>query len=230
MKTVLITGATKGIGLETARQLAKKGFRVFITGRNEAKLHEVKTSLQGEKLPVETLLLDVTDEKSIAAAAHSFAALQIKLDVLINNAAILLKTDNRLATDDTALFEETMRTNVNGPLLVTKAMLPYMNTPSRIINISSAGGSMSEPVGGWSPAYCVSKTALNGITRQLAAELASQKIAVNAVHPGWVKTDMGGSGAPRSIEKGAETPVWLAADAAQELTGLFFMDKKAIAW
>lgn len=230
MKTVLITGATKGIGLETARQLAKKGFRVFITGRNEAKLPEVKTSLQGEKLPVETLLMDVTDEKSIAAAAHSFAALHIKLDVLINNAAILLKTDNRLATDDTALFEETMRTNVNGPLLVTKALLPYMNTPSRIINISSAGGSMSEPVGGWSPAYCVSKTALNGITRQLAAELASRKIAVNAVHPGWVKTDMGGSSAPRNIEKGAETPVWLASEAGQELTGLFFMDKKAMDW
>lgn len=230
MKTVLITGATKGIGLETARQLAKIGFRVFITGRNETKLQQAKNKLQAEGFSIETLLLDVTDEKSIAAAANGFAALHTKLDVLINNAAILLKTDNRLATDDTSLFEETMRTNVYGPLRVTQALLPYMNSPARIINISSAGGSMSEPVGGWSPAYCVSKTALNGITRQLAAELASRKIAVNAVHPGWVKTDMGGSSAPRSIEKGAETPLWLASEAAQELTGQFFMDKKAIDW
>ncbi len=230
MKNALITGATKGIGLETARQLAKKGFRVFITGRNEDKLQQAKNILQADGLTIETLLLDVSDEKSITAAAHTFAALHTKLDVLINNAAILLKADNRLATDAAALFEETMRTNVHGPLRVTQALLPYMNTPARIINISSAGGSMSEPVGGWSPAYCVSKTALNSITRQLAAELASRKIAVNAVHPGWVKTDMGGSSAPRSIEKGAETPVWLASAAAQELTGSFFMDKKAMDW
>lgn len=230
MKTVLITGATKGIGLETARQMARKGFRVFITGRNETRLQQVKNKLQAEVLAVETLLLDVQDEKSIAAAAAAFGAMQVKLDVLINNAAILLKADNRISTDSTALFDETMRTNVHGPLRVTQALLPYMNTPARIINISSAGGSMSEPVGGWSPAYCVSKTALNSLTRQLAAELASKKIAVNAVHPGWVKTDMGGSSAPRSIEKGAETPVWLASEAAQELTGLFFMDKKAMDW
>lgn len=230
MNTVLITGATKGIGFETARQLAKKGFRVFITGRNEDKLQQAKNKLQADGHTVETLLLDVDDEKSIAAAAHAFAAQQMKLDVLINNAAILLKTDNHLATDAAAISEATFSTNVHGPLRVTRSLLRYMNTPARIINISSMGGSMSEPVGGWSPAYCVSKTALNSITRQLAAELSSKKIAVNAVHPGWVKTDMGGSSAPRSIEKGAETPVWLASEAAQELTGLFFMDKKAIDW
>ena len=230
MKTVLITGATKGIGLETARQLAQNGFRVFITGRNENKLLQAKNKLQAEGHTVETLLLDVNDEKSITEAAHTFAAHNCKLDVLINNAAVLLKNDTHLATDDARVFEETFRTNVHGPLRVTQALLPHMNSPARIINISSAGGSMSEPVGGWSPAYCVSKTALNGITRQLAAELAPRKIAVNAVHPGWVKTDMGGSSAPRSIEKGAETPVWLASEAGQELTGLFFMDKKAMNW
>ena len=89
---------------------------------------------------------------------------------------------------------------------------------------------MNGEVGGWSPAYCASKTLLNAITKQLALELRGKKISVNAVCPGWVRTDMGGTGAPRSIEKGAETPVWLASEAPQDLTGLFFRDKKVISW
>ena len=87
-----------------------------------------------------------------------------------------------------------------------------------------------ESVGGWSPAYCVSKTLLNAITKQLAYELEGKNISVNAVCPGWVRTDMGGTGATRSVEKGAETPVWLSSEAPQNLTGLFFRDKKVISW
>lgn len=230
MKTALITGANKGIGFEIARQLGQRNFRIFISGRNETKLQEAHTRLQKAGVTVDLLHMDVSDTAGIKKAAKEFAAQQIKLDVLINNAAILLKNDNRLASDSDAVFEETFRTNVHGPLLVIKTFLPYMNNPARIINISSAGGSMSEPVGGWSPAYCVSKTALNGLTRHLAAELVSRNISINAVNPGWVKTDMGGSGAPRTVEKGAETPVWLASEAGQELTGLFFTDKKKTYW
>ena len=89
---------------------------------------------------------------------------------------------------------------------------------------------MSDPVGGWSPAYCASKTLLNALTRHLAYELAERGIVVNAVCPGWVRTDMGGSGASRTVEKGAETPVWLAAEASQRLTGKFFRDKREIPW
>lgn len=230
MKTALITGANKGIGFEIARQLGQRNFQVFISGRNKTSLQEARARLQTAGVTAELLYMDVSDAASIKTAANEFAAQQIKLDVLINNAAILLKNDNRLASDSDAVFEETFRTNVHGPRLVIKTFLPYMHNPARIINISSAGGSMSEPVGGWSPAYCVSKTALNGLTRHLAAELASRNISVNAVNPGWVKTDMGGSGAPRTVEKGAETPVWLASEAGQELTGLFFTDKKAVDW
>ena len=89
---------------------------------------------------------------------------------------------------------------------------------------------MTDAVGGWSPAYCVSKTLLNSITRQLAYELHQKNISVNAVCPGWVRTGLGGTGATRSLEHGAETPVWLATEAPQELTGKFFRDKKQIPW
>jgi NAD(P)-dependent dehydrogenase (short-subunit alcohol dehydrogenase family) len=105
-----------------------------------------------------------------------------------------------------------------------------MNNPSRIINISSGGGSMSDPVEGWAPVYCISKTLLNAITRHLALELVTRNISVNAVCPGWVRTEMGGKGSTRSIEKGAETPVWLAIEAPRELTGKIFRDKREIRW
>ena len=105
-----------------------------------------------------------------------------------------------------------------------------MNRPSRIVNLSSGGGSMTDHVGGWSPAYCISKTMLNGLTRHLAYELSEYGISVNAVCPGWVKTDMGGKSAPVSVQKGAETPVWLATEAPSDMTGKFFRNKHEIDW
>jgi len=142
----------------------------------------------------------------------------------------LLDKDKKISTDPFEVIDQTFRTNVHGPLLVARAFIPILNRPGRIINISSQGGSMTDAVGGWSPAYCASKTALNGITRQLAHELSSKEISVNAVHPGWVRTDMGGPSAARNVEKGAETPVWLAVVADEAKTGCFFMDKKEIPW
>jgi NAD(P)-dependent dehydrogenase (short-subunit alcohol dehydrogenase family) len=230
MKTVLITGANKGIGLETARQLGKKGFRVVLAGRNAERLEDAQKSLESDRTVVETLLMDVSDMASINKAASNFKVLKYKIDVLINNAGILLKQDSSVLQKEEAVFSQTIETNAFGPLRVTKAFLPYINSPGRIINVSSDGGSMSGAVGGWAPSYCTSKAFLNMITRQMAHELSAQNIIVNAVSPGWVKTDMGGSSAIRTVQQGAETSVWLASEADASFTGQFFMDKKAIAW
>ncbi|MCC5928729.1 MAG: SDR family NAD(P)-dependent oxidoreductase [Cyclobacteriaceae bacterium] len=228
MKTILITGANKGLGFETARQLLKKGHHVIISGRNQERLKASYDTLAHDK--AEMLLMDVCEQKSILAAAKQLMANHVIIDVLINNAAILHKDDHSLINDDFSIAAHTFNTNVFGVLHVIRAFMRLMKSPSRIINISSDGGSMSDPVGGWAPAYCISKTAVNALTRHLAVELQSRSISVNSVCPGWIQTDMGGTGAHRPVEKGAETPIWLATDAPQTLTGKFFRDKKELHW
>lgn len=229
MKCILITGANKGIGFEIARQLSKLGHRVIISGRDNTRLNEAKQKFDEENLTVEHLIMDVGDSHSISAAAEVLRKKNIQLDVLINNAAILLKTDQHILQDDGETLQQTLNVNSIGPLRVCKAFLPLIADRGRIINISSGGGSMTDPVGGWSPAYCVSKTLLNSITRQLAYELSSQQISVNAMCPGWVKTDMGGRSAPRTVQQGADTAAWLAT-AEKIPTGKFFRDRKEIPW
>ena len=229
-KTILITGANKGIGFETALQLGQKGFRIILSGRNESRVNEAYNRLKDSGIESEKLLMDVSNAESIRIAAQQFKDFGYKLDVLINNAAILKKEDQNLLNDPHEIFEETLKTNIHGPLRVIKAFLPFLNSPGRIINISSGGGSMTDPVGGWSPAYCVSKSAINALTRHLAYELKEKQITVNSACPGWVKTDMGGSAAPRSVKQGAETIVWLASEADPKLTGKFFRDKQEIPW
>jgi NAD(P)-dependent dehydrogenase (short-subunit alcohol dehydrogenase family) len=227
--TILITGANKGIGFETARQLGQRGYFIILTGRNENKIKQSLAELKKESINANALLIDVSNAQSIKKAADEISKRNYKLDVLINNAAVLYKNDKSILQNNNILIE-TIITNSIGPLMLIKEFLSCMNSPSRIINVSSGGGSMTDPVGGWAPAYCVSKTLLNSITRQLAEELKPKNISVNAVCPGWVQTDMGGKNAPRSVEKGAETIVWLAAKAAHNITGKFFRDKKQIPW
>ncbi len=229
-KNILITGANRGIGFEIATQLGIKNFHVIISGRDEKNLSEALAKLKSVQVPAEMLLMDVSMDDSVIKAAEILAVRKIRLDAIINNAGILLRDDHSLIEIDTDDVNTTLNTNSYGPLRVVKAFLPLLNKPGKIINISSSGGSMSNPVGGWSPAYCVSKTLLNAITRYLASELSGKGISVNAVCPGWVRTDMGGRSAPRSIEKGAETPVWLASEAPYDLTGKFFRDKHEIEW
>lgn len=229
-KTILITGSNRGIGFEMARQCALKNFRVFISGRSKQKLDDALSKLSKENLSAESVVMDVSNESSILKAAADFGQLNMSLDVLVNNAAIGVRGDNSISSGREEIFSETIQTNSYGPLRVTKAFLPFLSSPGRIIMMSSGGGSMTDEPGGWWPAYCVSKTLLNAITRQMAHELEEKNIAVNAVCPGWVRTEMGGSSAYRSVEKGAETPVWLASEAPQKLTGKFFRDKKEIPW
>jgi NAD(P)-dependent dehydrogenase (short-subunit alcohol dehydrogenase family) len=229
-KNVLITGSNKGIGYETARQLGLLGFKIFISGRNENSLNEACTNLANLGIDVSKLLIDVSDLQSIYKAEEKFSKLGFKIDVLINNAAILIKEDNSIFNMNTNLIEETIQTNCYGPINVTRTFLKHLNPFCRVINVSSGGGSMTDEIGGWSPFYCVSKSLLNSITRQMAYELKEKHISVNGVCPSWVKTDMGGQFATRMVSEGSETIVWLANEAPNELTGKFFRDKIQIPW
>lgn len=230
MQSILVTGANRGIGHEIARQLLTKGFHVILSGRNENKLSEALNQLNTGSGKVEMIVMDVDRFESVKEAARILLARNVTLDVIINNAGILLNEDRSLLEHDDEILKNTINTNCYGPIRVIHAFQAMLKSPGRIINLSSEGGSMSVPVGGWAPAYCVSKTMLNAITRQLAYELSARNIAVNAVCPGWVKTDMGGKHATRPVDKGAETVVWLATEARQELTGKFFKDKQEINW
>ena len=230
MKTALITGANKGIGYEVARQLAARGYHVILTARNaEAGQNAVQT-LSKEGATATFIQLDVSDDDSANAAAREFAKTSDDLDVLVNNAGVICEGDSAILEIDPTLLRKTLETNTLGPLRVTQAFLPPLAKSSapRIINVSSGGGQLTDGADGWAPAYCISKTALNGVTSQLAAALP--KFAVNSICPGWVRTDMGGSGAPRSVEQGADAIVWLATEAPQNLTGKFLRDRAEIPW
>lgn len=228
-KLILVTGANKGIGLEVARQLTELGHCVLLAARNRQKGEQAVHELKAIHADAHFIHLDVSDENSIIQAAATVKEKFHRLDVLINNAAISLKEDKKISIVDTAVFEEIYRTNVLGPLLMVKHFLPLIPDGGRIINTSSGGGSMTDPVGGWSTAYCISKSSLNALTRHLACELAPRNILVNAYCPGWVRTDMGGKTAPRSVQQGADTAIWLATADVRE-TGRFFRDREIIPW
>ena len=224
-RIALVTGANKGIGFEVARQLTGKSFCVIIGARNEK-----AGRAAAQKIRAMFLKIDVSDQGSIREAARELAKAVDHLDVLVNNAGIIVDGDDAILKATLEQFEETMRTNALGPILVAEAFqrLLAKSSAPRIVNVSSSGGQLHDGADGWSPLYCISKTTLNGVTSQLAAALP--KFAVNSVCPGWVRTDMGGAGAPRSVEQGADGIVWLAADAPQNLTGKFLQDRKVIPW
>jgi NAD(P)-dependent dehydrogenase (short-subunit alcohol dehydrogenase family) len=230
MKTVLVTGANKGIGYEVARQLTGKGFHVFIGARSQDAGRKAADEIAKKGGKATFLEIDVADNASVTAAAREFARATDHLDVLVNNAGIIVDGDDAILEIGDEQFRKTLETNTLGALRVTRAFVPLLKKSKapRVINVSSGGGQLTGGADGWSPAYCISKTALNGVTSQLATALP--KFAVNSVCPGWVRTDMGGQGASRSVEEGADTIVWLAADAPQKLTGKFLRDRKEIPW
>ena len=228
-KTALVTGANKGIGFEVARELARLGLRVFLGARN-AKAGRAAADKLRTNGNVSFLEIDVSNAGSIRRAADEVGREVNRLDVLVNNAGILLDEDKDALTITPEIFETTLRTNTLGPWLVAQAFVPLLKKSAapRIVNVSSGGGQLEDGADGWAPGYCVSKTALNGVTVQLAAALP--KFAVNSVCPGWVRTDMGGENANRSVAEGAATIVWLATDAPHDLTGKFVKDRKVIPW
>ncbi len=234
-RIALVTGANKGIGFEVARDLARKGFHVFLGARDteagEAAAEKLRKEGEKEDYGEITFLkIDVSKSDSIRNAAEEFSRKSDRLDTLVNNAGILLDDDKDVLTATPEMFETTLRTNTLGALLVAQAFVLFLKKSGapRIVNVSSGGGQLADGADGWAPAYCISKTALNGVTSQLAAALP--KFAVNSVCPGWVRTDMGGPNASRSVGEGATGIVWLAADAPQNETGKFWRDRKVIPW
>ena len=234
-RIALVTGANKGIGFEVARDLARKGFHVFLGARNtkagEAAAEKLRKEGEKEDYGEITFLkIDVSKPDSIRRAAEEFSRKTDRLDTLVNNAGILLDDDKDVLMVAAEIFETTLRTNTLGALLVSQAFVPFLKKSEapRIVNVSSGGGQLAGGADGWAPAYCISKTALNGVTAQLATALP--KFAVNSVCPGWVQTDMGGANATRSVGEGATGIVWLAVDAPQNETGKFWRDRKVIPW
>lgn len=240
-KTVaLITGANKGIGLETARQLAKQGLLVIIGARDEAKGRAAAEALRKEGADARSVRLDVTDPASITAAAEQIGRDPGRLDVLVNNAGVFaMGKDGAASTTGIETFRQTFDTNLYGVAAVTQAFLPMLrrSPAGRIVNLSSILGSVAEHADPNSgvfqmkvTAYDCSKAALNMYTNHLAHELRGTTIKVNAAHPGWVKTDMGGPEAPMEIEDGARTSVWLATLPAEGPSGGFYHNQVHMRW
>jgi len=240
-KIALITGANKGIGFETARQLARTGgIHVVLTARDADKAAAATRTLAAEGLDVECLRLDVTDEASITAAARSIEERFGRLDILVNNAGISVRAGGpRVSKETMEAWRRTFDTNFFGLIAVTQAFLPLLqkSEAGRIVNLSSILGSITLQADPKSPiyhykvaAYDVSKTAVNAWTVHLAYELRNTRIKVNAAHPGHVKTDMGGDAAPLEVAEGAATPVALALLGPDGPSGAFMHAGQTLPW
>ncbi len=222
---VLVTGGNRGIGKEVCLELKAQGAQVILGARDEEKGMKA-----AEELGVDLFRLDITKAESRSAARRYIEEEYGELNVLINNAAILLDEDTSFLSVSPEMTYRTIETNAIAPFLFSLEMYPLMPRGGQIIMVSSGAGSFCDGVGAYARLYSSSKTLLNTFTRHLAGTLNDRGIRVNAVCPGWVRTDMGGSAAPRSIAQGADTIVWLAKDGAGQLTGRFFKDRQERAW
>lgn len=238
-RVALVTGANRGIGFAIAERLAHKGLKVILCARDEKKGLEAQKLLVTKGMDVHFALLDVTDATSIMATVGRVSDTFGRLDVLINNAGISIDSESGILDLPIGLLKNTLETNAFGPLLLSQGCVPIMNRHhyGRIVNISSTLGSLTDIINPeskyielQSPAYRLSKTILNGITALLARELRGRNILVNAVCPGWVRTDLGGPQAPLTPEQAAETPVWLATLPDNGPTGGFFREHQPIPW
>jgi len=239
-RIALVTGANKGIGFETARQLGRQQITVLLGARDAAKGEEAATKLRAEGLDVHALQLDVTDAASIRRAVDKIAQDFDRLDILINNAGVMIDDQTKKVSEQSlAAWRTTFDTNVFGVVATTQAFLPLLrkSDAGRIVNLSSILGSNTlhsdpqSPIYDFKlPAYNVSKSALNAYTVQLAHELRDTSIKVNAAHPGWVKTEMGGEGATMELADGAKTSVALATLPSDGPTGAYIHLGEALPW
>jgi NAD(P)-dependent dehydrogenase (short-subunit alcohol dehydrogenase family) len=231
-RSALVTGANRGIGLEVCRQLAARGLQVLLTARDPAKAEAAARMIRPSGAgSVTAAWLDITDAASIRALAADLAARALVVDVLVNNAGILIAEHEGILETPAADLRATFETNVTGAIAVSQAFVPAMveRGYGRVVNVSSQAGQLTS-MENYAPAYSISKAALNAFTRQLAAETEGTGVFVNSACPGWVRTDMGGPGAPRSVEEGADTIVWLATLAASGPSGGFYADRRKIDW
>lgn len=230
-KIAVVTGGNKGIGFGICRSLARQGIRTILTARDDSKGESAKEQLKQEGLEIIFHPLDVTDRDSIDALASFLDKEFGRLDILINNAAIRRDVGMRGMDVPVEIMREMMETNLYGPLMLCQDLAPLLKKSSagRIVNVSSGMASLENMSGG-SPAYRITKTALNAMTKVLADELRGTGVLVNCCHPGWVRTDMGGKNASKSIDEGADTPVWLALLPKDGPTGGYFQERKPMPW
>jgi len=239
-KTALVTGANKGIGLETARQLGQKGITVLVGARDDAKARRAAEKLRKEGIDAHGVVIDVNDAASIEKAAAQIERDYGRLDILVNNAGVMLDdTKKKPSEQSLEVWRKTFDTNLFGLIATTQAMLPLLRTSDagRIVNLSSILGSIQLHATPGSPiydmkmaAYNVSKSAVNAFTVQLAYELKDTSMKVNAAHPGWVKTEMGGEGATMEISDGAKTSVALATLGADGPNGAYVHMGETLPW
>lgn len=232
-RIALVTGSNKGIGFELVKQLAQAGVTTVLSARTELAGQQACHQLHSIGLQISFIQLDVTDPTCIAEAAEHLRSCYGKLDILVNNAGILPDADSEASglTVSPDVVRRVFETNTLGPLQVSQAMIPLLrlSPAGRIINISSGMGSLSDMDGGY-PAYRISKTALNAVTRILAGELANTNITVNSVCPGWVKTDMGGPNAERTPAQSVAGILPLLLSEDTRFNGQFLRDGKPIPW
>ena len=235
-QVALVTGSNRGIGFEIVKQLTMKKIDVILTSRNSASGEAAVRKLAEDGLKkVVSMELDISSQGSVDRTLDKVEKSFGKLDILVNNAAILIDKDDITASNaDLETVKITLETNLLGSWRMCKAFIPLMkrNSFGRIVNVSSGSGGFEYMAtsGGYWPAYSVSKTSLNALTVMLASELRGTNILVNAVCPGWVRTDMGGPNATRSVEEGAVTPVWLATLPDGGPTGYNYYDKEQTSW
>src|SRR5262245_119152 len=230
-RVALVTGANRGMGLETCQQLLERGLRVVMTGRDESAIQRALDNLGDLNGNVIAVPMDVTDAASIDAAYRTAVKQFGQVDVLVNNAAVLLFENEDVLSTPTDGFRRTFDTNLLGVIEVCRLLVPPMaeRRYGRVVNVSSGAGQLAG-MSTYAPAYSISKAALNAFTRILAATYRNRGVLANAVDPGWVRTDMGGSSAPRSVEQGVDTTVWLATLPSDGPTGRFFRDRRPIEW
>ena len=236
MPTALVTGANRGIGREVARRLAADhGYAVLLTARDLGNAKDAADDLQTDGLGdgrVTPLQLDVTDDESLAAARDAVEERFGRLDALVNNAGIDYDTDQDVLSADLGRARRALDTNTLGPWRVVQALLPLLRAGSGhacIANVSSGAGAWGN-LGDRTPAYSLSKAALNALTVMMADALSGDDVLVNAVGPGWVRTRMGGENANRSVAEGARSVVWGVTLPADGPTGGFFRDGERIDW
>jgi NAD(P)-dependent dehydrogenase (short-subunit alcohol dehydrogenase family) len=230
-RIAVVSGANRGIGFEICRQLAGLGIHVILTSRDEAPGEKARNRLGAAALELDYHQLDVTSPESIGRLSDYVRDEYGSPDILVNNAAVYLDDRSSLLRMKMGTCDITLDTNLRGPLLLCQSLVPLMKKHNygRVVNVSSGAGQMAEMGSGW-PAYRISKAGLNALTLILADELRGSNVLVNAVCPGWVRTDMGGPHADRSIEEGADTAVWLATLPDGGPTGGFFRDREPIPW
>jgi NAD(P)-dependent dehydrogenase (short-subunit alcohol dehydrogenase family) len=229
-KIAVVPGSNRGIGFATVKELLNKGYQVILTARKEQDGMAALNQL-GRPAHLDFHTLDVSDMNSINTIKEYVIEKYGQLDILINNAGINYDTWQSASNANLEEVQQTLETNVFGAWNMIKAFYPLMekNKYGRIVNVSSGAGSLNE-MGSGTPGYSISKAALNVLTIKFAQELSNKNILINSVCPGWVRTDMGGSSAPRSPKEGSETIIWAAELPNNSASGKFFRDMKEIDW